>query len=108
MQPIIEKRKSERYLMVRNVKVYDPRSRRYRAGQTLNVSDTGALLAVRHGEALQDGQPVQVLIDYDGAEGLVGRGQLRTAHVVRNEGAGGAACVVAVKFNELQPLSRAA
>lgn len=108
MEPIIEKRKSPRYLMVRNVKVYDPRTLRYRPGQTLNVSTGGALLAVRHGEQLNEGDPISVIIDYDGAEGLVGRSEMRDAQIVRNEGAGGAACVLAVRFEEPQPLARAA
>lgn len=108
MERISEKRKHDRYLMVRNIKLYDPQSLRYRAGQTLNVSVGGALLAVRHGDQLKEGQAVEVHIEWEGAEGLVARGDMRSAEVIRNEGPGGSACVVAVKFDEPRPVAQAA
>ncbi len=108
MEQICEKRKHNRYLMVRNIKLFDPQSLRYRAGQTLNVSVGGALLAVRHGDQLAQGQPIEMHIEWEGAEGIVSRSEMLSAEVIRNEGTGGAACVIAVKFDEPHPLAQAA
>lgn len=108
VEQISEKRKHDRYLMVRNIKLYDPQSLRYRAGQTLNVSVGGALLAVRHGDQLKEGQGVEVYVEWEGAEGIVARSELLAAEVIRNEGTGGSACVVAVKFEEPHPVAQAA
>ncbi len=108
MQPITEKRRHERYLAVCNTKVFDAETRRYRAGQSLNLSTGGALLAIRHGEQLREGQLIRVAIESNGAEGLVRRGDMVDARVVRNEGVGGNACVIAVQYAEPQTVAVAA
>lgn len=99
---ITEKRRAERVNLVRNVKVYHPTGCRYFAGQTLNVCEGGALLALRHGQYMEPGARVRVGIDWTGQQPVYRHDEMTEARVVRNEGASGYACVVAVSFPERQ------
>jgi len=99
---ITEKRTSERINLVRGVKVFHPSGCRYLAGQTLNVSEGGALLALRHGHYMEPGSTVQVAIDWTGHQPVYRHDQMTEGRVVRNEGTSGYACVVAVEFAERQ------
>jgi hypothetical protein len=99
---ITEKRTSERHNLVRDLKVFHPDGGRYLAGQTLNVSDGGALLALRHGQYIEPGARVKVAIDWTGHQPVYRQEQMTEGKIVRNEGESGYACVVAVAFAERQ------
>ena len=51
---------------------------------------------------------VRVAIESHGAEGLVNRADMVDAYVVRNEGVGGSACVVAVRYADQKAVANAA
>jgi len=105
---ITEKRRSERHNLVRNVKLHHPEGNRYLAGQTLNVSEGGALLALRHGQYMEAGAKVMVGIDWTGRKAVYRHDEMTEARVVRNEGVSGYACVVAVEFAAEQQARKAA
>jgi len=105
---ITEKRRAERRNLVRNVKAFHPVGCRYFAGQTLNLSEGGALLALRHGQYMEPGARVMVAVDWTGRQPIYRHDQMTEARVVRNEGVSGYASVVAVEFVDQQPARLAA
>jgi hypothetical protein len=90
------------------VKVYDPFSRRYRAGVTRNVSTGGALIELHGALYARPGQKLGLAIDWTASRPLMSQGDLMNATVVRCDTSNGLAPVIAVQFATSIPLAAAA
>ena len=82
--PKIERRSCARRPVAAPVKLRCVQTGRYLAGQTLNVSATGALMAVYHPSKLVHGQRLEVGIAWDPNSVVLQADQLFTATVVRS------------------------
>jgi len=79
------------------VKLYDPQSRRYTAGQTRNVSTGGALIELAAPIAIPTGEPIGVAIDPTNSRAGLRQNDLSAATVVRRQ-IGGGQRLIAVRF----------
>ena len=90
------------------VKVYDPFTRRYRAGITKNISTGGALIELHGALYARPGQKLGIAIDWTTSRPLMGQGELMSATVVRSDTKHGAVPVIAVQFATAAPIAAAA
>jgi hypothetical protein len=78
-----ERREDPRITIRRPCKVYDPRSRKYVAGTTCNVSAGGMLLRLDRRIALEAGDRVFLAISHRRRDGFLSRGDMVEVSVAR-------------------------
>lgn len=99
-----ERRKDARIPLARPVKLRCVDTGRYLAGQTDNLSASGALLEVNHPSLLVPGQRLQVGIAWGRGQTVIDSGSLAEAIVVRSFGLG-TTQRVAVHFSHRQEMA---
>jgi hypothetical protein len=99
-----ERRREARMPLARPMKLRCVETGRYLAGQTSNLSASGALLEVRHPSLLVPGQRLQIGIAWGRGLAVIDSDQLAEATVVRSL-ALGSAQRVAVQFSHRQELA---
>jgi len=93
------RRRHTRYSIEKACKVYHPASRRYSGGQTVNVSDGGAMVLVDGWRPLSAGEELDVVIAWTAKPVLPADSMLR-GRVVRSTLDDAGRQVVAVEFDE--------
>lgn len=94
----MNRRKHTRLPLNCGVKVYDPFSRRYRAGVTRNVSAGGALLELHGSLYARPGQRLDVAVDWTGSRPLVPSAEMASAIVVRVDTSNATVPLVAIRY----------
>lgn len=108
MADAVDRRQHERIGLVRDGKVREPKGGRCLPCRTMNVSGGGALLCVRGGAGLPEGQAVQIAIDWSGQGLAIRAEEMVDAKVVRQQVAWQGTAVLAVRFARAATLARAA
>ena len=96
----IERRYSARRPVKRPVKLRCVQSGRYMAGQTKNVSASGALLEICQSSLLVPGQSLEIGIAWGNRQAVLNAGHMLKSCVVRSLGMGGIQ-YVAVQFEQM-------
>ena len=105
---IHDRRRFERLAYECPVKVYDPRSRRYRSGVTRNVSASGALIEVHGGFHAGIGDQVSVAVDWTGIAPIMSQGDMVPVAVTRLECTEDGVQLFGVQFASANPMPMAA
>jgi hypothetical protein len=105
---IHDRRRHERRAFECPVKVYDPRSRRYRSGVTRNVSATGALIEVHGGFHAGVGDQVSVAIDWSGVTPMISHSDMVPVAVTRLATDADGVQLFGVQFAASSPMPMAA
>lgn len=103
-----ERRRHTRVPMNCNVKIYDVKSRRYRSGRTLNVSQGGALLDIPGGMHAGIGDELQLAIDWTGATPFMAAGDMIGVIVTRHLESDSAGERIGVQFAGVDVIPMAA
>ena len=99
-----ERRRDARIPLSRPVKLRCIETGRYLAGQTDNLSASGALLEINHPSLLVPGQRIQVGIAWGRGQAVIDSGSLAEATVVRSLGLGNVQRI-AVQFSHRQEMA---
>lgn len=103
MTPTLDRRLSERLDLARPCKAYCPATRRFAAGQTRNVSESGALVTLTTTRPWLEGERIDVIVAWS-HRGLLPADAMRRATVVRAEAPAGERQTIAIRFAELMAL----
>ena len=105
---IHERRREDRLGYECPVKVYDPRTRRYRSGVTRNVSASGALIEVRGGFHAGIGDQVSVAVDWTGIAPMMSQTDMVPVAITRLASGEDGVQLFGVKFACANPMPMAA
>ena len=72
-----DRRRHTRRDLEKACKVFHPPTRRFAAASTLNLSASGALLAIDSARPLSPGEPLDLMISWDGGPVLASDGRVR-------------------------------
>jgi len=102
-----ERRKDIRTPLVRPTKMRCRQTGNYYQGRTCNISDSGALIEIKHPSLMVAGQSVQLGVAWTNRNMLLGNDQVIDATIVRSLGMAGQQRV-AVLFDQRQQLAMTA
>ncbi|MFG0328350.1 MAG: PilZ domain-containing protein [Phycisphaerales bacterium] len=95
-----DRRRHPRRIEIHPAKIYDGRAERFFAGETANVSESGALLKVARTMPIHAGVEIEVGVDVS-RDGILSRRSFLPAQVVRVTPIDRFSQAIAVRFKEL-------